>query len=74
MALNFRPEPQTVVVDTSGLFTPGFVELRQGTIVSYANPLPLALGPYGYRFLQVIPPSESLPLDGAYPEAAEGAG
>ena len=59
VVLNFQSAPQTVEVDTSGLFAPGFVELRHGEFIEYQNPLRLALEAYGYRFYQIVPASRS---------------
>ena len=44
-----------IEVDTSGLFTPGFGELRHGEFIPFQNPLRLELEPYGYRFYQIVP-------------------
>lgn len=55
VVLSFQPEAQAVQVDTSGLFTPGFVDLREGTYTAYQNPLTVDLGPYGYRFYHIAP-------------------
>ena len=53
VVLNFQGAPRTVAVDTSGLFTPGFVDLRHGEFIEYQNPLRSELEPYGYRFYQI---------------------
>ena len=55
VVLNFQPTSQMVEVDTSGLFTPGFVELRHGEFIPFQNPLRLEMDPYGYRFYQIVP-------------------
>lgn len=55
VVLNYQPEAQAVQVDTSGLFTPGFVDLRAGTYAEYQNPLTVDLPPYGYRFFHIVP-------------------
>ena len=54
VVLNFQAAPRTVEVDTSGLFTPGFVDLRHGEFIQYQNPLCLESEAYGYRFYQII--------------------
>jgi hypothetical protein len=52
--LNFQPTPQVVQVDTSGLYTPGFVDLRNGEYIAYQNSLPVSLPAYGYQFCRIL--------------------
>lgn len=59
VVLNFQSAPQTVEVDTSGLFALVFVELRHNEFIECHNPLRLELNAYGYCFCQVVPASRS---------------
>jgi hypothetical protein len=53
VVLNFQPRAQTVEVRLDGVNASNLVDLRDGSSISWATPVPIELPAFGYRFLRV---------------------
>ena len=54
VVLNFQPEPQTVLVDTSGLHADELVNLKDSKSCPHEDSFSVDLPAYGYRFYQLL--------------------